>query len=79
MVGLAFTTEPFVQLVDFCDYETPMHFEGADIQRFFEEMTDNDIKSYRLFIEGAIASIQAESPVALATPDQVAAVIRGRG
>lgn len=76
--SMGFTTEPFVQLVDFCDYETPMHFEGADIQRFFSEMTEDDVKGYRSFIEGTIAGITAESPIALATPNETAAVIRGR-
>lgn len=71
--------EPFVIMVDFCDYKTPMHFEGADIQRVFSEMTEEDVKVYRSLLEGIIDTIQAQSAISLATPDQVAAVVRGRG
>ena len=71
--------EPFVIMVDFCDYTTPMDFEGADIQRFFSEMTEEDVKLFRNLIEGVVNTIRAQSAISLATPDQVAAVVRGRG
>ena len=77
-VSTGITTEPFVQLVEFCDYMTPMHFEGADIQRFFSEMTEEDVKGYRGLLEGVVASVQAASPIALATPAETSKVIRGR-
>jgi hypothetical protein len=77
-VSTGITTEPFVQLVEFCDYMTPMHFEGADIQRFFSEMTEEDVKGYRGLLEGVVASVQAASPIALATPAETSKVTRGR-
>lgn len=78
VVKMGVTTEPFVQLVEFCDYATPMHFEGADIQRFFSEMTKDDVAGYRELIEGVVNSIQATSPIALATPAETNKVTRGR-
>jgi hypothetical protein len=77
-VSTGITTEPFVQLVEFCDYMTPMHFEGADIQRFFSEMTKDDVKGYRELLEGVVNAVQAASPITLATPAETQQVVRGR-
>jgi hypothetical protein len=79
-VGMVMVPEPIVVPVDFSDLNTPMHFVGTDVQRFFSEMSEPVFERYRNFIENALEDARAsEAPgIELATPSDIAAVTRGR-
>ena len=81
IAGFVIQMEPIPMTVDFCDIYTPMHFEGTDIQRLFHEMSEKTATLYREFVENVLEQLRAREiqHVSLATPNEAAALVRGRG
>jgi hypothetical protein len=79
-VGMAMVPEPIILPADFCSLDIKMYFEGTDIQRFFSDMDKASFDIHKNFIENALENARAnDAPgIELATPGDVAAVLRGR-